>query len=1222
MKFNFFKRKKHNKSNKKSDLEYVDLAPIDDIPADSEYFRALGWAFNNEKVKNIAISGPYGSGKSSIIETYLKNNPKVKKQSINISMASFKSQIDENPKYDMSALEESFLKQLFYKVDYNKIPQSRYRKLHKISIGKIYALLVPLIIISSYFISVVAPIKTASLLSKIKNSGNKIEMSVFKSDVVFISFIILAVIIIANILLKLASKFQIKEVKLPADTKVDSSVNPDSIFNKNMDEIMYFFEATDYRYVFFEDLDRFNNIDIFVRLRELNTLINNYDNIRKKKHVRFIYALKDNVFNNEDRTKFFDFIIPVIPTMNSTNAADVLMDMLSIRSGEKKHDISQEYIFDVAPYITDMRVLQNIYNEFILYKKTLISLSLKDEEMMSLIVFKNICPKDFAELQAEKGIVKSVFSGINDRKKAVTIDLQAEINQNIQIIEESDKDVLKSKREIKVSMLFALVEWKGQLNFISVNNDRYYLDEIMKDSFDLNILNNSCNKCISYTSWNGNTNTITINEEIIKSYVNRWNNYYNEEKDRIYKRIEEAKNIINEINGYSLKKLIEEFGTDEILPDDVKENSLLTFMLRRGYINEKYANYINYFKGVSLTKDDMNFILSVKDDKQNPFDYSLTETETIIRRLQTFDFRSKAVLNYDLLESLLSSNKNGDKLGAFISQLSNGETEAWDFVDGFIDRCNNVERFIKLLSHAMPDMWEYLYNNSALTDERKLLYLRLILIYAEIDDIKEQNSEKSISSFIVERDYILQQLFDQSQEHTIKNKKMQDVIAAIGIKFKEVVTDGVPSAIIDFIFDNNYYEINNYMINALVKHKDSSLLDELAVKNYSTIRKLNYAPLLDYIHDNLKKYMDSVFFTDKNKNEDIESVIILIKEFCNDDAIRNRIIKHENFLLNDIYEFCGNILQDKNSFVKLIWDELLVENKVVANWKNINTYHECFGFSFELSEYISSNIDLIIKSDYDEVTDELEKDMITSDINDSAFLKFIETLDIPDFDIPFDSIYESKMKMLIEKKIIPFSPENYESMVGTHPELKDEFLIINQDDYIDNINEIRMHSDLLLYLIKNPQSTYHLKQTLISRFAINFMSDDLAQIIANDNYLINKEIFYVVWNCLDDKNKNRLFKNHFELLDCDDIEKCFNILQAYYPDFCDRTRRHDVKMKYSEDNLKLAKHLESIEYITSYEILDRNRTYRLFDNKDDQAIEILCRIKSLPQLPRKTVVAN
>lgn len=72
------------------------------------------------------------------------------------------------------------------------------------------------------------------------------------------------------------------------------------------------------------------------------------------------------------------------------------------------------------------------------------------------------------------------------------------------------------------------------------------------------------------------------------------------------------KKNVHELSGWSLKKLIEKFGVHNVLSEKVAENKLLVFMLRRGYIDEKYANYINYFKGTSITKEDMNYILAVK----------------------------------------------------------------------------------------------------------------------------------------------------------------------------------------------------------------------------------------------------------------------------------------------------------------------------------------------------------------------------------------------------------------------------------------------------------------------------------------------------------------------------------------------------------------------------------------------------------------------------------
>jgi ATPase subunit of ABC transporter with duplicated ATPase domains len=140
-----FKRQK-----KKAKTEYTDLAPIDEITSGDEYLNALEWALSNERVKNIALAGPYGAGKSSIIETYLKQHPTVKEKSLRISMATFAENAvneDETPKkvnIGQDEIELGILKQLFYKVDYKKIPQSRYRRLHKIRWKHIWGCLIGL----------------------------------------------------------------------------------------------------------------------------------------------------------------------------------------------------------------------------------------------------------------------------------------------------------------------------------------------------------------------------------------------------------------------------------------------------------------------------------------------------------------------------------------------------------------------------------------------------------------------------------------------------------------------------------------------------------------------------------------------------------------------------------------------------------------------------------------------------------------------------------------------------------------------------------------------------------------------------------------------------------------------------------------------------------------------------------------------------------------------
>ena len=61
--------------------------------------------------------------------------------------------------------------------------------------------------------------------------------------------------------------------------------------------------------VVFEDLDRFDDLKLFTKLRELNFIVNQ----NKVKHImRFVYIIKSDLFSNGQQiTKFFDFIVNV-----------------------------------------------------------------------------------------------------------------------------------------------------------------------------------------------------------------------------------------------------------------------------------------------------------------------------------------------------------------------------------------------------------------------------------------------------------------------------------------------------------------------------------------------------------------------------------------------------------------------------------------------------------------------------------------------------------------------------------------------------------------------------------------------------------------------------------------------------------------------------------------------------------------------------------------------
>lgn len=142
---------------------FEDLTPKDVLKDNKTYIESLDWALSNDNILNIALTGPYGSGKSSILKTYKENRSHY--NYLNLSLATFhtytnsqdedeikttseKKDAKENQtEYQIETIcdkisaietlseneiEKRILQQLFYKVKSKKIPFGRFRKINNI----------------------------------------------------------------------------------------------------------------------------------------------------------------------------------------------------------------------------------------------------------------------------------------------------------------------------------------------------------------------------------------------------------------------------------------------------------------------------------------------------------------------------------------------------------------------------------------------------------------------------------------------------------------------------------------------------------------------------------------------------------------------------------------------------------------------------------------------------------------------------------------------------------------------------------------------------------------------------------------------------------------------------------------------------------------------------------------------------------------------------------
>lgn len=1223
--------------------EYRDLTPIDSIENGDEYIKALNWAFQNKKVRNIALTGPYGSGKSSIIETFLRKDEEskvlykifwhkiiikitlkmsmvlykaflhkytIRGSALKISMATFRkgdygkeeSASNEKIKVDADEIERGILKQLFYKVDPKRIPQSRYRKLHQISFFSVLFFSTVGLVLIGIFAAIFAPSIYGDFFGDaIRNFISPVTSDPFYTLMVAVILLGVCSLVITYLYCTVISKIKMKEIKFLSDITIqNSSEETDSVFNRNLDEIIYFFEATDYRTVFFEDLDRLDDPKIFVHLRELNNLLNNDDAI-KKKPIVFVYAVRDDIFSEEDRTKFFDFIIPVIPVINSTNSGEILLQRLQeAKKNGVEHEISQEFVLDIAPFISDMRILQNIYNEFIVYKEILRTsqeLSLSDEQMLAMIVFKNLYPSDFADIQDEKGVLKKAFTDKSDFIAKKRRDIQEKIDKDSTIIDRAQKDVLKSIRELKYALLGSLMDglyiFKG---FGKGNSSAVQASEFMHDDYDMTKIIQNRYENIYYRDYNNNNNYYSncievnkeVNKEVLSAFIGRWENIKEVgEKglQKLQKDLEERRERQHKLSGMSLVRLIETYSTGEVFSADVQKNELLVFLLRRGYIDEKYANYINYFKGTSLTKADMNFILSVKSQSPLNFDYQLTKTPMVINRLQEYEFEQKAIYNFNLLEQMLLGNIS-EKLKTFIGQLADGNEASWQFIDEFVDRTEKQALFIRLLAEKWHGMWAYISTDEKLTYDHQLFYLQIMLSESEITTIEAQNTEGCLTRYFEEHDDILQKL------ESCDAYKIISVIDKLNVRFKTLQIEGVSHEVLDNVFDKCHYMLNETMIKTVVAYRSDNLISTWEEKPYSTLITLADTPLMQYVHDHIVIFVDEIVLTHSNLSDRPEDIVDMLIRLEGEQDLQTRLIKQESFHLDSIEECaCEQVHAEKDNWIT-VWNALLEKGAVTVSWKNVLDYWKVYQVSDELKEYISHHAEELSGMDTASVEDDFIKAFINANFKIEVKQKLLPVLKLNDFDLDITSLDEFTLRIMIACNYFEFTVERYSVISSISPDIATDFILKNQDKYMELKENIPMSGNLLEWLLFSKCFSVKNKNQLFTEYAENYMTEKIAEQMKELNMPVTKDIFNIAWGCIGEKKREGLLLDNCTLFDADELERYFGELGGPYAELADRTRRHDVNLPVTDRNKALATHLRKLEYITS----DDEKDEKFFDD--------------------------
>ena len=138
-----------------------------------------------------------------------------------------------------------------------------------------------------------------------------------------------------------------------------------------------------------------------------------------------------------------------------------------------------------------------------------------------------------------------------------------------------------------------------------------------------------------------------------------------------------------------------------------------------------------------------------------------------------------------------------------------------------------------------------------------------------------------------------------------------------------------------------------------------------------------------------------------------------------------QIVRQEHFELSDIEDCAGDLVQEEKEKWNDVWDELLMKNAVASNWDNVIKYWETSGLTDTLIEYVSSQVDVLKKSDTSVVGDEFIKEFISSRFDVEVERKLIPVLKMDNFDINISTIDQSTLRIMIDCRYFEFSAERY-----------------------------------------------------------------------------------------------------------------------------------------------------------------------------------------------------
>lgn len=1050
-----------------------DLCPTNNARNIEHYTDRLNELLINRAstVREIALTAPYSGGKSSFINTFIERY--AFRNYTCISLAAFKEG-DKSNGSNLEQVQKSILQQILYRTKSANTPNSRFRRIFPSPLSYLQTSTVAVSIVVWLLILIDVRFSDASIINKLLNTQFSNPLQVNGLLYGLVGWGIGLPMLLIRDSYQFFHKHDISKFNLSKGEVAFTDHSTDSVFNIHLEEIIYYFQATKSDVVIFEDLDRFESTEIFIKLKELNKLIN--DSADVVQDVRFIYALKDDVFTGKNRTKFFDAIIPIIPITHASNSYPQLKKLITDSgfSADFNDESGDYFLRDIAIYIDDMRMLKNIVAEYGIYKRTLL-LSLESMDLQKLfgfIIYKNCYSDDFALLHDNNGKLADFLKNINILKKEHEAELSNNLEELKQRLIDASSEIAVSIEELNTSYIGLLIKKQNlrNHNYLSIEGTSVFQisDQAVFEEFSQirnavrfrNVHNQNINQPFNFDEY-----------FLEFSYEERKLRVLDKAKhveDEIQNKITKAKEELQFVKNRSAKEVANSLPREKVFKS-IFNDFLLIRLIEKGYIDEHYHLYTSHFHEGETTRNDQRFVRSVKDRLPIGREYPINNHAATLEQLSIDEFKQISFLNYSIVDYLLLT-KTVVPLRLLLKHGLLLDDERLAIVQESFTLLEHKTGWLNVVCEEWPQIWSDIINSSELINNEKLSLIVDMLIALENgnDFSPLSENESVVRKFINENEAVA----DNFPVETSFRDKLFEVFSHLNVQFYNLALCKQEESFLDYVLKYQAFTISAENIAILVNSFSEKEWPENL--DFSRLNKIENSSFVKFKEDNLDAIVNLIAQNHLVINEGPDVIEILNHENV-ELSTKSNIIENVDFIVANIKEVIDN---------PPLPLELVNNDRVKVNWPN--TFHIQEYVPSIFLAYLNRNSTVKALCEGDELAanqkSNIASAILEEGISQESFIAYNDFLNYSYSIEDYQSIPSGKFHHLIESGYIQADIESYDVIRGVDSSLSLLLLEKNFKNYLSinsDLSELDLDSNEFDQLIESKILTSNYKKKLI-----------------------------------------------------------------------------------------------------------------------------------------------